>query len=100
MGVTSWNGDEIEDEDVRGALAVFGPLGTFHSGPDYGSFHGWAEADRLSICAGAFPLSLAMRKMPTKRSIPLVMLCREMGNRKFKGKYIDITYEQPYVKLE
>jgi len=46
-------GDEIEDEDVRGLLQFLG------------------GSRSLSICAGAFPLSLAMRKMPTKRSIPL-----------------------------
>ena len=42
--LTGYHGGNLM-EGCKGALAVFGPLGTFHSGPDYGSFHGWAEAD-------------------------------------------------------
>ena len=92
-------GDEIEDEDVRGLLQFFGPLGTFHSGPDYGSFHGWAEADHYPS-APELPIIVGDAENANKKIDTFVMLCREMGNRKFKGKYIDITYEQPYVKLE
>ena len=63
-------GDEIEDEDVRGSCSFWAawnlPFRTrLRKFP-------WMGGSRsLSICAGAFPLSLAMRKMPTKRSIPL-----------------------------
>lgn len=63
-------GDEIEDEDVRGLLQFLGRLEP--SIQDQIRKFPWMGGSRsLSICAGAFPLSLAMRKMPTKRSIPL-----------------------------
>ena len=92
-------GDEIEDEDVRGLLQFLGRL-------------------EPSIQDQITEVSMDGRKQITihlRRSLPIIVwrcgkcqqkdrcLCDALpgnGEPEIKGKYIDITYEQPYVKLE
>lgn len=92
-------GDEIEDEDVRGLLQFLGRLEP--SIQDQITEVSMDGRKRITIhLRRSLPIIVGDAENANKKIDTFVMLCREMGNRKFKGKYIDITYEQPYVKLE
>ena len=92
-------GDEIEDEDVRGLLQFLGRLEP--SIQDQITEVSMDGRKQITIhLRRSLPIIVGDAENANKKIDTFVMLCREMGNRKFKGKYIDITYEQPYVKLE
>lgn len=92
-------GDVLEDENLKGML-------TFLNRLDTDLRNRIAEIsldDRMHITVhleDGIPIVVGDYENALDKIGTFTMLCGKMESRKIKAKYIDLTYEKPYIKLK
>lgn len=91
-------GDVVEDEEIRGLLKFMGKL-------DMSLRSRISEIyidDQLRLklyLQDGVPVIIGTHENAEKKMDQFKSICQELEAKKIKAKYIDLTYEKPYIKL-
>ncbi|MCH3914973.1 MAG: cell division protein FtsQ/DivIB [Acidaminococcaceae bacterium] len=92
-------GDMVQDEEIKGLIEFLGKLDTAVT-KSIVEISLSPEGSIKVFLKNGVPVILGTPENAIKKMATFTIVCKELETKPIKAKYIDLTYDKPYVKLQ